>query len=210
MDIDNYNKPYTYDEIKQIFKCIKIPNIENAIYVINTTGVSKNYILITKLIYINIFNNVTNRNKKIILDTIPSHIIENIYLGKLDHVLDKSILEKYNIKAIINLSCYTYKIHGIKILNINIQDLKTEKISKYFNASHKFLDKAHSTNKDSCILIHCKAGISRSATIVISYLMYKYKYDIKKAYEYVLKKRPIINPNEGFLNELKLYNNLIN
>lgn len=46
--------------------------------------------------------------------------------------------------------------------------------------------------------------MSRSATIVISYLLHKYPgYTVEKALKFVRSKRPIVNPNEGFLKQLK-------
>ena len=52
--------------------------------------------------------------------------------------------------------------------------------------------------KRTNVLIHCFAGISRSATILIAYLMRKnyIKYDVAK--EQVKSKRDIIKPNPGF------------
>lgn len=62
------------------------------------------------------------------------------------------------------------------------------------------------------ILVHCCAGISRSAAIVIAYCMHCYKWNLEKSYSHVKKQRSIINPNVGFWCQLsrfeqKLYNN---
>jgi atypical dual specificity phosphatase/dual specificity phosphatase 12 len=58
-------------------------------------------------------------------------------------------------------------------------------------------------------LVHCYAGISRSASIIISYLMKKYNWSYEKAYNYVKNKRPIINPNRGFKKQLIQYENYL-
>ena len=60
-----------------------------------------------------------------------------------------------------------------------------------------FIDRARAAN--SSVLVHCVAGISRSSTIVIAYLMKREKMTLKDAYAYVKSKRTIIRPNQGFL-----------
>ena len=53
--------------------------------------------------------------------------------------------------------------------------------------------------------MHCYAGVSRSSTIVISFLMKKLNWSFKKALDYVRKKRWVINPNPGFVRQLKSF-----
>jgi protein-tyrosine phosphatase len=48
------------------------------------------------------------------------------------------------------------------------------------------------------ILVHCFAGVSRSATVVIAYLMQEHGLTYHAAMKLVKSKRPFINPNEGF------------
>ena len=52
------------------------------------------------------------------------------------------------------------------------------------------------------VLVHCAAGISRSSTVVIGYLMYKWKLPLKTAFKICRDKRPGIWPNSGFLGML--------
>jgi protein-tyrosine phosphatase len=52
-------------------------------------------------------------------------------------------------------------------------------------------------------------GISRSASLVIAYLMRRYKYGYEKAYNKVKDRRKIINPNPGFVMQLKKYDGKI-
>ncbi|CAF3827500.1 unnamed protein product, partial [Rotaria magnacalcarata] len=52
---------------------------------------------------------------------------------------------------------------------------------------------------------HCAAGISRSATIVLAYLMKYHHNTLKEAFFFLIEKRPQIWPNEGFLLQLLRY-----
>ena len=54
-------------------------------------------------------------------------------------------------------------------------------------------------------MVHCYAGVSRSSTIVISYLMKKLGWPYKKTVEHVRKQRWVCNPNPGFVKQLKHY-----
>ena len=55
------------------------------------------------------------------------------------------------------------------------------------------------------VLIHCQAGISRSASVVIAYLVRLYGWSVRQAYEVCYEARPYIHPNEGFVSQLELY-----
>ena len=52
------------------------------------------------------------------------------------------------------------------------------------------------------VLVHCYAGVSRSASVVIAYLMNQHGMSLKDAYQYVKNKRYFIKPNEGFRKQL--------
>jgi len=56
--------------------------------------------------------------------------------------------------------------------------------------------------KKKRVLVHCQAGISRSATLVIAYLIKHQKMNLKDAYLHVKSKRPQIGPNKGFIQQL--------
>ena len=53
------------------------------------------------------------------------------------------------------------------------------------------------------VVVNCAMGVSRSATIVIAYIMKKYDISFIEAYEKVLQKRPVISPNPLFKYVLK-------
>ncbi|KAF9051219.1 hypothetical protein BDZ89DRAFT_1088719 [Hymenopellis radicata] len=55
------------------------------------------------------------------------------------------------------------------------------------------------------VLVHCQAGMSRSATIVAAYLMYTRHLTPEAALELIRKSRPQIDPNTGFLVQLELF-----
>jgi protein-tyrosine phosphatase len=59
--------------------------------------------------------------------------------------------------------------------------------------------------KKGNVLIHCAAGISRSATLLISYLMNKHQTTFEDCLVFVAIKRPCVQPNAGFVTQLKKF-----
>ena len=57
---------------------------------------------------------------------------------------------------------------------------------------HTWLDKGP-------VLVHCAAGVSRSAAMVICYLMRLERWRFAKAYTFVKSKRRVVEPNSGFV-----------
>ena len=55
------------------------------------------------------------------------------------------------------------------------------------------------------VLAHCKFGISRSVAFVIDYLIKYMKYTVDYALKFLMDKRKKIKPNEGFMDQLYIY-----
>ena len=55
------------------------------------------------------------------------------------------------------------------------------------------------------VLVHCKAGVSRSASVVIGYLIHHHGMSYQEAYDHVKCRRAAIKPNDGFIRQLKEY-----
>jgi hypothetical protein len=56
------------------------------------------------------------------------------------------------------------------------------------------------------VLVHCKAGISRSASVVMGYLLYKNPdMSVAEALAMIKVARPVAQPNPGFLSQLELF-----
>lgn len=133
-----------------------------------------------------------------------SPITNNIYLSGIFGANNLNKLKEYNITYIIN--CTKNKlpnIQNITYMNIPIDDTSSQNIEQYFDSSYNFIENAVNTNNN--ILVHCFAGRSRSASILIAYFMKKNNWSYDLAYQYLKEKRQIINPNKFFINALKEY-----
>ena len=128
--------------------------------------------------------------------------ISDIYTAKCNN-----ILKEYNITAVVNVSTDIYTPIAKNNLKINITDEITTDISKHFETAYKFINEHNIAGEN--VLIHCHAGISRSVTIVISYLMKKYKMKYFTAMKIVQTCRNIAEPNDGFIEQLKKYEEIL-
>ncbi len=55
------------------------------------------------------------------------------------------------------------------------------------------------------ILVHCQAGISRSVTLVAAFLLYTTSLTLENILYLIKSKRSCIQPNQGFINQLKTF-----
>ena len=136
------------------------------------------------------------------LDNI-NEIIDGLWLGNCTSAENVEDLKKKGIKKILtvmNQDGPNYKSEdGFIHKKIAIIDLSNQNIIKYFGECLNFI------NGEEKVLVHCMAGASRSATIVVAYLMWKEKMKYKDAMDFVKQKRFIIYPNFGFRDQLKKF-----
>lgn len=136
-------------------------------------------------------------------------MIENIYLGDERCSQDQSFMKQENIKVVVNCSRH---------LDFYIQDGYKYRIPVDDNFSYASIQIMYTyiiklvpiinnhVDKGEAILIHCRAGIQRSATFLTALFMYRYNLSKKKAMEFVKYKRPItFLPGSNFGLSLDLY-----
>jgi protein-tyrosine phosphatase len=92
-----------------------------------------------------------------------------------------------------------------------IYDLPSQKINDVFAEACRFIDTALTVNNANAVLVHCNAGVSRSTTIVIAYLLHKRMFKkYKDALDHVKAKRAVANPNSGFVEQLVQFEKQLN
>ena len=136
-----------------------------------------------------------------------NEILENkLYLGGETSAYRKEQLIELGITNILIVGLYLYQFYPNSFIykQIEIRDEEFADILRYFIPSIIFINES----KGKC-LVHCKAGMSRSASIVISYIMFIQKTTFENAYNYVIERRNIIYPNEGFIEQLKEFQEML-
>ncbi|KAI5937174.1 dual specificity protein phosphatase 7 [Manis javanica] len=134
----------------------------------------------------------------------PVQILPYLYLGCAKDSTNLDVLGKYGIKYILNVTPnlpnafehggeFTYK-------QIPISDHWSQNLSQFFPEAISFIDEARS--KKCGVLVHCLAGISRSVTVTVAYLMQKMNLSLNDAYDFVKRKKSNISPNFNFMGQL--------
>ncbi|KAE8589335.1 hypothetical protein XENTR_v10017532 [Xenopus tropicalis] len=136
----------------------------------------------------------------------PVEILPFLYLGSAYHASRCEFLANLHITALLNVSrksssdlCkeqYSYKW-------IPVEDNHTADISSHFQEAIDFIDTIKRAG--GRVLVHCEAGISRSPTICMAYLMKTRRFRLEEAFEYIKQRRSLISPNFSFMGQLLHY-----
>ncbi|XP_046356197.1 dual specificity protein phosphatase 19-like [Haliotis rufescens] len=135
-------------------------------------------------------------------------VMPGLIVGSQDVAHNLDLLKQYKVSHILNCATlvenlYPYKY---KYKNIELYDIPETPIMRHFNEALDFIDEGRTA---SCVLVHCNAGVSRSATFVIAYLMKKEGITFKEAFNFLRSKRPATCPNPGFVSQLKKYEEIL-
>nr|XP_002742360.2 PREDICTED: dual specificity protein phosphatase 1-B-like [Saccoglossus kowalevskii] len=132
----------------------------------------------------------------------PVEILPFIYLGSSYHSSRKDMLDALGITSLLNVSttCPNYFPDDYTYKRIPVDDNSSANISAWFLYATDFIDSVKVS--DGRVLVHCQAGISRSATICLAYLMRALHYRLDEAFEFVKSRRRLISPNFNFMSQL--------
>ena len=136
----------------------------------------------------------------------PSEIWEGLlYLGDHTHANNLSHLTHLGIKRVLNISSELENAFpdSLTYLRFNLPDDPDQDITSVFLPAFDFLDQ--SLDNHQPVLIHCYQGVSRSAAVLLAYLMVRRQWTLKQSYDYVKTSRPQINPNLGFWKQLAIF-----
>ena len=133
----------------------------------------------------------------------PSEGLGGICIGNLKASQDPDHISAFDIDVVLDVAGVDHKYPEgmIKHSKVIIADDDVEfDLSVHFEDCFDYIHE--NRIKGNNVLVHCHAGISRSASIVIGYLMKYQNMDLKTSLMFVLKKRPCIQPNDGFMKQL--------
>ncbi|XP_041065914.1 dual specificity protein phosphatase 5 [Carcharodon carcharias] len=135
----------------------------------------------------------------------PVEILPFLYLGSAYHASRPDFLDDLHITALLNVSrdCAEYFKSKYHYKFIPVEDSATADMSSHFQEAIDFID--HVRHTGGKVLVHCEAGISRSPTICLAYLMRSKELRLEEAFDYIKERRNTISPNFGFMNQLLQY-----
>ncbi|KAF0530561.1 Dual specificity protein phosphatase PPS1 [Gigaspora margarita] len=142
----------------------------------------------------------------------PSRILPFLYLGNLNHACNANMLKALGINHVLSVgedSRLDNKDFQVLYLN-NLFDDGIDSLWNHLDSCVNFIERARLLNGK--VLIHCRVGVSRSATITIAYIMRHLGYSLVSSYLFVRARRlnVIIQPNLRFMYELLQYEQKLN
>uniref|UniRef100_A0A8D8H387 Dual specificity protein phosphatase 19 n=1 Tax=Culex pipiens TaxID=7175 RepID=A0A8D8H387_CULPI len=137
-------------------------------------------------------------------DQVPACVLSQfLYLGSQDCVR-REVFEKYEISHVLSVGIETPPFEGflqVRCKFIECLDLPETDLAVVIKQSSEFIEGCR--RDGGRVLVHCNAGVSRSTSVVIGYLMKHHDYSFLQALGLVKSKRPCVQPNVGFINQLK-------
>ncbi|XP_028975621.2 protein phosphatase Slingshot homolog 2 isoform X3 [Esox lucius] len=139
----------------------------------------------------------------------PTEIFDHVYLGSEWNASNLEELQNSGVRYILNV---TREIDNFfpgmfEYHNIRVYDEEATNLLEYWNDTYKFITKAKKAGA-KC-LVHCKMGVSRSASTVIAYAMKEYGWDLGRAFDHVKERRTVTKPNPSFMRQLEEYQGIL-
>ncbi|XP_062328425.1 protein phosphatase Slingshot homolog 2 isoform X2 [Osmerus eperlanus] len=139
----------------------------------------------------------------------PTKIFDHVFLGSEWNASNLEELQNSGVRYILNV---TREIDNFfpglfEYHNIRVYDEEATNLLEYWNDTFKFISKAKKAGA-KC-LVHCKMGVSRSASTVIAYAMKEYGWDLDTAFDYVKERRAVTKPNPSFMRQLEEYQGIL-
>merc|ERR1719474_853315 len=145
-------------------------------------------------------------------------VYENLFLGNKGAAESTDFLVKKGITHVLNLASDTslrffvapekdeLQKNGIELKEMKLRDRKGENICAKFRESGLWI--RSSLQSGGKVMVNCWQEASRSATIVLAYLIQHHQIPLIQAIKLVKSKRDI-RPNNGFLQQLQLLENQV-
>jgi len=139
---------------------------------------------------------------------IINEIMPRLFLGDLCAATNKTVLTKFGITHLVDASGHNHvRVPSISYHEVHVVDTDSANIKDHFEASNRFIHDAL-VDPDSQVLVHCFRGVSRSATLILAYLL---RQDVlgdrtlDELLAFVRESRAAAYPNRGFWKQLKQF-----
>jgi dual specificity phosphatase 12 len=134
-----------------------------------------------------------------------------LYIGGLYALYQTDLIKAAGITHVLSVIDYgpllQDKFAHLKHYHIRADDEPNENLLQHFSATNRYIDEGL---KDGGVFVHCAMGKSRSATLIVAFLMWKYKITWEQALEQLCEGRPVCDPNLGFKEQLRVYHDMLN
>jgi hypothetical protein len=132
------------------------------------------------------------------------HVADGVHIGHVGSARDEDALRERGIRNVVDLSNKHYTpVKGVRVLRIDAPDVPDFDIRVIFARTNGFIRGC--VERGEPVLVHCAWGVSRSAAVVIAYLMAFKRLSLREATALLRAARPCVRPNVGFRRYLRAY-----
>jgi len=141
------------------------------------------------------------------LDERPDNIMPGLCMGSMLAEMNAVGLTNAGVTHVLCVADKLRNSHPSRFTyhNVAMDDDERQDALQYFKECFEFIDSAIA--KGGKVFVHCAAGVSRSGTVVVAYVMWKQGVSMDDAMRHVQDCRQIVCPNPGFLAQLFLFDN---
>ena len=137
----------------------------------------------------------------------PFGILPHLYLGCRKVASCLQSLSENRITRILNVTSsiqnHFEHVDGFTYKQIAVEDSHEVNMLQHLPEAFAFIEDAKMCGEK--VLVHCHAGMSRSVTVILAYLMKFYEHTLDSAYEFVKQRKSNISPNFSFMGQLLEY-----
>ncbi|RKP26659.1 Mkp-4, partial [Syncephalis pseudoplumigaleata] len=127
----------------------------------------------------------------------PVCILPHLYLGTEVNAANQALLRKLGIRYILNVAKEVPDRFRYKKFNWGHNQ---EDLLEFFENAFSFID--HGRSHGDGVLVHCQCGVSRSASLVLAYVMRNQRMPLHEAYTFVKERSSAISPNMSLFYQL--------
>lgn len=130
---------------------------------------------------------------------------ERLYLASRRSAQGQKTLDRLKITHVLSIldDSRELTIPGNRVHHrISLDDLESENLLAILPEAVAWVNAAMGDD-NARIMVHCEHGVSRSASVVIAWLMKDREWGLEDSLAFVKEKRSAVNPNAGFLKQLK-------
>ncbi|GBG29137.1 Dual specificity protein phosphatase, putative [Hondaea fermentalgiana] len=137
-----------------------------------------------------------------------TRVLDHLYIGSMFALSDNATecMDAHGLTALIDCSTRRRQHpnvvlpEGTSLLTLYLRDKTTQDVSGTFLPAIQFIEET--MREGGKVLVFCQRGISRSATIILAYLIWKFNWSYADAVNFLKQKRNKVNPNIGFSMQL--------
>ncbi|XP_071338590.1 dual specificity protein phosphatase 18 [Trachinotus anak] len=133
-------------------------------------------------------------------------VTDHLYLSNARAASDSAQVSQYEITCVISVTESRSRCPpppGVEYIHIPLSDSPVSPLGDHFDEVADKIE--HTGDRGGRTLVHCNAGVSRSAALCMAYLMKHRGVTLLEAHRWMRTCRPMVRPNNGFWKQLIRY-----